>query len=106
MCYGKFFDFRVSIYQCRSASGIRPWPFLIPVIYKCLYIANNLANLARLFADDTWTGVPLMVRRLKKSSCPGSVSVINLVNPLSGAKLWSLETIYRHYIAGILLNMK
>ena len=36
---------------------------------------------------EPWTGVPLMVRRLKKSSGPGSVSVINLVDPLSGCKI-------------------
>ena len=36
---------------------------------------------------EPWTGVPLMVRMLKKSSGPGSVSVINLVDPLSGCKV-------------------
>ena len=36
---------------------------------------------------EPWTGETLMVLRLKKSSGPRSVSVINLVDPVSGCKI-------------------
>ena len=48
---------------------------------------SDFRTIAFVLHLEQVSGVPLMVRMLKKSSGPGSVSVINLVDPLSGCKV-------------------